>query len=87
MAVKFDLPSDIEERLRASVDDLDLAAKEAALANLYRAGRLTQADLGKALGLGRLQIDAFLKRHLVHEDLITIEEHAADVARLRRLAG
>jgi hypothetical protein len=74
MAVKFDLPTDIEQRLRRELGDLDHAAKEAALVELYRQQSLTQPQLAHALGLSRDQTDALLKRHGVTEDLLTPAE-------------
>ena len=85
MAITFELPSEIERHLRESVTDLDQTAKEAALIELYRQGKLTVPDLGRALALTRLEIDSLLKRHGVTEDLPTAGEIADDVNNLRRL--
>lgn len=85
MAVSFELPRDIERNLRQSFADLDQAAKEAALVELYRQQRLTQYELSQALGISRLQTDAVLKRHNVTEDLPTAAEIEEDVENLRRL--
>ncbi len=85
MAITFDLPSDIERHLRQSVSDLDQTAKEAALVELYRQGKLTQHDLGQALDVTRLEVDSLLKQHGVTEDLPTADEIAEDVNNLRRL--
>ncbi|MGB7157055.1 MAG: UPF0175 family protein [Tepidisphaeraceae bacterium] len=85
MAVTFQLPRDIERHLRQSLGDLDQAAKEAALVELYRQGKLTQHELAQALGLSRLEIEALLKKHGVVEDLPTADEIEQDVQNLRRL--
>jgi len=85
MAVSFELPRDIERNLRQSFADLDQAAKEAALIELYRQRRLTQYELSQALGISRLQTDAVLKKHNVTEDLPTAAEIEEDVENLRRL--
>ncbi len=85
MAITFDLPSDIERHLRQSVSDLDQTAKEAALVELYRQGKLTQHDLAQALDVTRLEVDSLLKQHGVTEDLPTADEIAEDVNNLRRL--
>jgi len=74
MSVSFDLPIDVESQLRQRLGDLDRAAKEAALVELYRQGRLSHFELAKALGLSRLQTDDLLKRHHVTEDLMSLEE-------------
>jgi hypothetical protein len=85
MAIRFELPADVERNLRASVADLDQAAKEAALVELYRQGKVTQRDLGIALNLSRLETETLLKQHGVTEDLPTADEIAQEVEGLRRL--
>ena len=84
MAVTFELPSDIEKSLREELGDLDQAAKEALLVELYRQGKLTQHQLAAALGLSRLATDGLLKRHDAYLDL-TAEEVAAESEALRKL--
>ena len=74
MAVTFDLPTNIEQNLRHQLGDLDQAAKEAALVELYRQERLTHHELALALGLSRFETDGVLKSHNVTEDLLTAEE-------------
>ena len=83
--VSFQLPEIIEQQLREKLGDLDVAAKEAALVELYRQGQLTQSQLALGLGITRLEVDGFLKRHNVTEDLPSIEEHRAEVAALQIL--
>ena len=85
MAVSFQLPTDLERQLREVLLDLDKVAKEAALVELYRQGRLSHHELATALGLGRLELDGVLKEHGVTEDSITVEEFDEQVASLRRL--
>jgi len=83
MAVTFELPIDIEQALRRDVGDLDQAAKEAALVELYRQDKLTQYELSVALGSSRLETEALLKKHNVTEDLPTVDEYDSALARLR----
>jgi Uncharacterised protein family (UPF0175) len=83
--VSFNLPEDIEKQLRTRFSDLDNAAKEAALVEMYRQGQLTQFELGVALGITRLEVDGVLKRHHVTEDLPTLEEYNEEMADLRKL--
>lgn len=83
MAVTFELPNDIEQNLRQELGDLAQAAKEAALVELYRQGRISHHDLSRALGLTRLETEAVLKQHRVIEDLPTEAEHHAALHRLR----
>jgi hypothetical protein len=82
MPVTIQLPTEVEQRLRAEAPDLDAEAKEAMLVELYRQDRLSHHELAQALGLDRFETDAVLKRHNVTEDLPTDEEYAAALARL-----
>ena len=83
MAVTFDLPQDIEESLRHELGDLSQAAKEAALVEMYRQGKIAHQDLSRALGVSRLEVEATLMKHGVTEDLPSEAEHDAALARLR----
>jgi hypothetical protein len=47
-----------------------------------KAGRITEAELDRMLGLARIQIDGFLKAHGVYED-VTIEDIERDLADLK----
>jgi hypothetical protein len=85
MAVIIQLPSEFEQSLRREFGDLDLAAKEAMLVELYRQGKLTQYEFSQSLGLDRFEADAVLKKHNVTEDLPTADELAEDFNRLVQL--
>lgn len=85
MPIRIDLPESVEDRLRAELGDVDAAAKEALLVELYRQGALSHGELAQALGLSRPQVDGVLSRHNVVEDLLTSEELAAQVEGLRQL--
>ncbi len=87
MPISFSLPGPIEENLRVQVDNLDEVAKEAALVELYRQGRLSHSQLAESLELSRDQVNGVLKRHHVIEDLITLKEFDEQVAELRRILG
>ena len=82
MALSIELPSAVEQRLRAENPDLESAAREALLVELYRQDMLSHYELSVALGLDRFETDAVLKKHNVTEDLPTDEEYAAALARL-----
>ena len=82
--VSFQLPDDVEKQLRQELGDLDIAAKEAALVELYRQGRLSHGKLAESLGISRYETDALLKRHNVTEDLLTQEEFDQQVNGLRK---
>lgn len=87
MTVSFNLPESIEKQLRDELGDLDEAAKESALVELYRQGKLSHGRLAESLGISRYETDAILKRHHVTEDLITLDEFREQVVGLRKLMG
>jgi predicted HTH domain antitoxin len=87
MSITFNLPAAVEENLRAQLGDLDEAAKEAALVELYRQGKLSHGQLAESLGISRDEASALLKRHNVTEDLLTIDEFDEQMEQLRKLLG
>ena len=87
MTVSFSLPENIEKQLRAELGDLDQAAKEAALVELYRLGKLSHGKLAESLGVSRYETDALLKRHNVTEDLVTLDEFNEQVDDLRKISS
>ena len=86
MAISIDLPADLEQSLRRQVDDLDRAAKESLLVDLYRQHQLTEAQIAKALGLSRVEVDGLLKRHEVFLDQ-SFEDVARESRELSELRG
>lgn len=85
MSITFELPVAVEEQLRRDHADLDVVAKEAALVELYRQGRITQHQLGLSLDKSRFDVEELLKRHKVTEDLDTAEQVAEQITIVRRL--
>ena len=85
MAVTFQLPKDVEQRLRARHPNLESEAKESFLVDLYRRGELTHFALSEALGLDRFETEDVLHKHNVTEDLGTVEEHLAEVRAIQEL--
>jgi hypothetical protein len=67
MIISFDLPRDITEQ--ANGTDLTVKAKEALLVELYREEKITQHQLGEALGLDDYETDGLLKQYGVGFDL------------------
>ena len=63
---------------------LDQVARETLLVDLYRRDEITEAQLARALGIHRLEIDALLKSHGVMMTL-SEEEFASDLADLRMM--
>jgi hypothetical protein len=86
MSVTFDLPGDLEQNLRRELGDLDRAAKEAAMIELYRQHRLTHHELATALDLSRFAVDALLKSHGVTYDM-SLDEIQRESASLRERSG
>lgn len=86
MTIQFSLPQQIENALREFGQEPSLAAKEAALVDLYRLRRITHHQLAETLGIHRLELDAVLKRHDVPLDLSVAELHE-ELAELRRGTG
>ncbi len=68
MTISFEIPQNIEQRLHAEGADLDRAAKEAYLVELYRRDRITHDDLSEALGLGFHQTQQLIKEHDACDD-------------------
>jgi predicted HTH domain antitoxin len=85
MAVTFQLPADVEQRLRDQKMDLESEAKESFLVDLYRQGNLTHLALSQALGLDRLETEDVLHKHHVTEDLGMLEDYLQDVQTLENL--
>ncbi len=87
MTVTFNIPERIEHLLLDDRRDVNLAAKEATLVELYRQEKISHGELALALDLSRHETDAVLKRHGVCEDLITPEELHAQLTSLKGLLG
>ena len=79
MTIQFEIPENLEERLRSTGMNPSQAAKELLFVNLYREAKLTHHELGEVLGLSRYEIDGVLKRHDIPFDL-NIEELRAETA-------
>jgi hypothetical protein len=69
MTISFELPSEIEDRIRQESADLNSKAREAFLVELYREAKITQHQLGQTLGLDDYETDGLLKRYGVGYDL------------------
>jgi transcriptional regulator GlxA family with amidase domain len=74
VSVTIDMPPALLALFADLGQDAAQAIKESAIIDLYRRGRLSQADLATALGISRTQVDAVLQRHAVIEDLATESE-------------
>jgi hypothetical protein len=87
MAVTFQLPPDVEKRLREQSSDLDAEAREISALELFRRGKLTHFEFSQVLGLDRLETDAYLKRHNVFEGSLTREDMEEQSRALDRVLG
>jgi predicted HTH domain antitoxin len=87
MAVTIQLPSDLEQRLRAESPDLDTEAREAVALDLFRRGKVSHYELSKVLGLDRFETDAYLKRHNVVEGSLTMQDLDEQAETLDRVLG
>lgn len=85
LTITLDLPDDVERKLRAETPDLDADVREAYALELFRRGKLSHQELSQVLGIGRVETDAYLKRHKVLEGSLTMEDLEADRHTLRRL--
>lgn len=66
--------------------ELERRALEAFALEELRAGRISEVQLRKMLGLGRIALDGFLKAHGIYQD-VTMEDIERDVADLRACLG
>ena len=85
--VTFDLPADLEDRLRRENPNLAAEVKEAYAMELFRGGKLSHYELSRVLGLDRLETDAWLKRRQVYEGALTMADLEADRQTLDHVMG
>ena len=79
------IPDDLARRLSADGGDLARRALEAFAVEEFRAGRLTQPELRRLLGLAtRAALDAFLKERHIYADYGTddLEQDLRDLSRV-----
>jgi hypothetical protein len=84
MEFTLQIPDDIGHRLVEAGNDLARRALEAFAVEELKAGRISEPELARMLGLARVQTDGFLKEHGVYQD-VTIEDVDRDLADLKRL--
>ena len=86
MAVTFELPPNVEARLRAEMVDLDEVAKLGLAVEAYRNAKLTLGQFADLLGVSQYAADGILKDRGVTSSP-SEEELAAERDTLRRLIG
>ena len=64
MTVTLDIPDEIAGQLTAPGQELSRAALEALALEAYRRGALPQVQVGRLLGLSRIETEDFLAQHL-----------------------
>lgn len=84
MNLTVEIPDDIANRLTAAGEDLARRALEVFAVEELKSGRISEPELGRILGLQRLEIDPFLKAHGVYEDY-TLEDFENERAALKSL--
>jgi predicted HTH domain antitoxin len=84
MTISFEIPPSIQQRVQSEGADLNRAAKEAYLIDLYRQGVITHDELSETLGLGFHQTQQLIKEHGAGDDF-SFEEFEAERALLREL--
>ena len=77
MQFTVEIPDDLARRVIASGADVSRQAVEALALEELRAGRISEPELAQALGLGRLQLDGFLRAHGVYQEY-TLEDFEAE---------
>ncbi len=86
MSIRFEIPQDIEQQLRAEGVDLDREARQVYLMEQYRQARISHRQLEAALGLSFFETEARLKERGLGQDL-DLKEFEADRAFLRQDRG
>jgi hypothetical protein len=88
MQLTLQLPDEVGVHLggEAVHSELERRALEAFALEELRAGRITELQLRRTLGLARIQLDGFLKSHGIYED-VTLEDVERDIADLKACLG
>jgi predicted HTH domain antitoxin len=74
MSIIIDVPTHVEQDLRAGWEDLEGAAKAALLSESYRAAKISLGCLAAAMGMGVIETQAWLSDRGIplnysHDDL------------------
>lgn len=84
--VEISLPDSLVKALGAELSELPRRASEALVADSYRSGRLSHAQVAEVLEFDRWETDAFLKSREAHRPWDPAE-FAGDVETLRNIAN
>jgi len=83
MEVTFSIPDELPASVTAA-GDLSRRALEAFALEELRAGRLTEVELRRMLGLERIELDGFLKAHGIYQEY-TLEDFEEERKALKEL--
>ena len=86
MDVTLQIPDDIAGHLTQGGGDLSRRALEGFALEELKAGRITEVQLRKMLGLARIQLDGFLKTHGI-DQVVTMEDIERDIVDLKACMG
>ncbi len=84
MQVNVQIPDDIGRCLIEPGGDLSRVALESVALEALRAGRITEVQLRKMLGLARIELDGFLKAHGIYQEY-TLEDFEQERLALKEL--
>jgi len=84
MQLTVEIPDDIASSLTAAGGDLSRRALEGFALEELRAGRITEPQLRKMLGLARIELDGFLKAHGIYQNY-TLEDFEQERKALKDL--
>lgn len=87
LTVTIDLPPEVEKALESTPAATSKTAREALAVSLFREGRLSHAELARALSLDRFETDALLKRHNVTMASPSLADLNADRSTLEKVLG
>ena len=86
MEVHVVVPDDVALRIKDRLEDINQYTLEALAAEAYRSGLITEAEVGRMLGLpSRWQVDEFLERVHAYLDYTESDLHS-DIDSIRKLA-
>ncbi len=80
----MEIPDEIAAHLSSNGGDLSRRALESFALEELRAGRLSEVQLRKMLGLARIQLDGFLQAHGIYQDY-TMEDFEEERQALKEL--
>ena len=83
MVATFQIPDELASSITAT-HDLSRRALEAFALEERRAGRITEVEMRKMLGLERVELDGFLKSHGI-DNSYTLDEVNRQVEAMERL--